>query len=64
MAMKSKKKIRRKRSTRLKGRPLPEEMESEESFFAGGDELESDIIDTDEMENFDFNFEEPDESEW
>lgn len=62
--MKSKKKTRKKRSTRLRGRPVPENVEPEEGFFGNDSEMENDIIDTDEMENFDFNFDEPDESEW
>ncbi|MGQ9708047.1 MAG: hypothetical protein ACUVUR_04145 [bacterium] len=62
--MKSKKRTRRKRSTRLRGRPVQEDVEPEEGFFGNGDEIEHDIIDTDEMENFDFNLDEPDETEW
>ena len=69
--MRSKKKIRKKRSTRLRGKPAPgndysigSEFESEEPFINLDGEIEGDIIDTDEFESFDSNYGEPDDSEW
>ncbi|GEM_PF-3504112 len=69
--MKSKKKLRKKRSARMRGKPIPgdnisigDETDLEEPFINLGDAIESDIIDTDDFEEFDSNYGEPDDSEW
>ncbi|MGB9742343.1 MAG: hypothetical protein ACP5JB_06245 [candidate division WOR-3 bacterium] len=69
--MRAKKKTRKKRSVRLKGKPcstdsvsFDKEAEPEDTFFGVDEEMENDIIDIDEMENFNYNSDEPDESEW
>ncbi len=69
--MRSKKKIRKKKSTRLRGKPnsldnhaIGSEFEPEEPFLNLEDEIGGDIIDADEFGDFDPNYSEPDDSEW
>jgi hypothetical protein len=69
--MKAKKKIRKKRSSRLKGKPVPadslsigEELEPEDTIFGAEKDIDNDIIDIDEMEDFNYPPDDTDESEW
>jgi|UniRef100_A0A7V3PSF7 hypothetical protein len=69
--MKAKKRTQKKRSNRLKGKPLPEDSLSddkniitEDDLFPFGDDTENDIIDTDEMEDFNYRPDDEDDSEW
>ncbi|MEO0070327.1 MAG: hypothetical protein ABIK18_06005 [candidate division WOR-3 bacterium] len=60
--MKSKK-IRKKRSRRLRGHPEPEWLEEQEETVGLGEEFDADFLEQEE-EPFNPDFEEPDESEW
>ncbi len=61
--MKSKK-IKKKSSRRLRGHPQPKGIEDEEEMFSLGGEYDADFIETDELETFNPDLDETDESEW
>lgn len=67
--MKPKKKTRKKRSYRLKGKPVPSDFRigeegEEDRFFPTEEDMENQIIDIDEMEDFKYQPDESDDSEW
>lgn len=62
--MKSKKKIRRKRSVRLRGHPEPEAVVEEDQFLKEDGQLDSEFFELDEPDDFDINLRPDDESEW
>lgn len=69
--MKAKRKTRKKRTNRLRTHTAPEEpldlrteIEPDSTFFGADSDMENDIIDIDELEDFTLNPDEPDESEW
>uniref|UniRef100_A0A7C2B4X4 Uncharacterized protein n=1 Tax=candidate division WOR-3 bacterium TaxID=2052148 RepID=A0A7C2B4X4_UNCW3 len=69
--MKAKRKTRKKRSNRLRTRTEPAEpldleteTEPDSPLFGADNDMENDIIDIDELEDFTLNPDETDESEW
>ncbi|MCL6465267.1 MAG: hypothetical protein K6T77_00765 [candidate division WOR-3 bacterium] len=62
--MRSKKKVQRKRSVRLRGHPEPETLQEEDQFLKEDEELDREFFELDEPDDFDINLPPDDESEW